>query len=77
MCFNTFVEDNEIELHDLVRNMRRGLYEFYNTYMKRIGGKDKDLSFISECLKQATSVPLFAREPASFVFKQLVWVPNV
>uniref|UniRef100_A0A0R0IJQ5 Uncharacterized protein n=1 Tax=Glycine max TaxID=3847 RepID=A0A0R0IJQ5_SOYBN len=47
----------ETELHELVLKMKQGLTEFCETYAKKFGGEDKDMSFISECLKQAASVP--------------------
>lgn len=43
------------EQHDLVSKMREGLSEFNNVLAKKFGGKEKDLSFISECIKQATT----------------------
>ena len=43
--FNPFVEDKETELHDLVSRTKQGLFEFCDTYAKRFGGKDRDLSF--------------------------------
>jgi shikimate O-hydroxycinnamoyltransferase len=43
------------ELHDLVFKIRKGLCEFREVYPKKFGGKEKDLSFIFECLKQVTT----------------------
>ncbi|XP_004504492.1 epi-neemfruitin B synthase L1AT-like [Cicer arietinum] len=43
------------ELHDVVCKIREGLCEFCEIYPKKFGGKEKDLSFILECLKQVTT----------------------
>ncbi|XP_058735894.1 acyltransferase Pun1-like [Vicia villosa] len=43
------------ELHDLEMKIRQGLSEFCEVYPKKFGGKEKDLSFICECLKQFTT----------------------
>jgi len=43
------------ELHDLVYKIRQGLCEFCEVYPKKFGGKEKDLPFIFECLKQVTT----------------------
>ncbi|KAL5055421.1 hypothetical protein RYX36_036103, partial [Vicia faba] len=43
------------ELHDLEFRIRQGLREFCEVYLKKLGGKEKDLSFICECLKQLTT----------------------
>lgn len=43
------------ELHDLVFRIRQGLSEFCEVYPKKFGGKEKDSSFICECLKQVTT----------------------
>ncbi|XP_057451796.1 stemmadenine O-acetyltransferase-like [Lotus japonicus] len=59
--FNPIVDKRERELHELVRKIKEGLCEFCDIYPKKFGGDIKDLSFIFECLKQATSVP----EPSS------------
>ncbi|XP_061352953.1 stemmadenine O-acetyltransferase-like [Gastrolobium bilobum] len=53
--FNPFIGKRETELHDLVSKVKQGLSEFCEICAKKFGGKD--LSFISECLKQATSGP--------------------
>ncbi|XP_027921076.1 acylsugar acyltransferase 3-like [Vigna unguiculata] len=45
----------EAELQELVAKMKDGLSEFCETCGKKFGGKKKDLRFITECLKQATS----------------------
>jgi shikimate O-hydroxycinnamoyltransferase len=42
------------ELHDLIFKIRQGLCEFREVYPKKFGGKEKDLPFIFECLKQVT-----------------------
>jgi len=43
------------ELHELVYKIREGLHEFCEVYPKKFGGKEKDLPFIFECLKQVTT----------------------
>jgi len=43
------------KLHDLVFKIRQGLCEFCEIYPKKFGGKEKDLSFICESLKQVTT----------------------
>ncbi|KAJ1392445.1 Transferase [Sesbania bispinosa] len=45
----------ETELHELVSKMKEGLLEFCDVFVKKFGGNNKDMSFISECLKQATT----------------------
>ncbi|KAK2379224.1 stemmadenine O-acetyltransferase [Trifolium repens] len=49
-------DEKEMELKDLVCKIKEGLSEFYDVYPKIFGEKEKDkyLSLISECLKQAT-----------------------
>ncbi|TKY59850.1 Vinorine synthase [Spatholobus suberectus] len=55
--FNPFVDARDTELHELVLKMKEGLAGFCDTCAKKFGGKERDLSFVSECLEQATSVP--------------------
>lgn len=43
------------ELHDLEFKIREGLCEFCEIYPKKFARKDKDLSFIYECLKQVST----------------------
>lgn len=43
------------ELHDLVFKIRQGLHEFCEVYPMKFGGKEKDLPFIFQCLKQVTT----------------------
>ncbi|XP_057416026.1 stemmadenine O-acetyltransferase-like [Lotus japonicus] len=57
LVFNPVVDEREMELHELVSKIKEGLCEFCDVYPKKFGGSDKDLPFISECLKQATSSP--------------------
>ncbi|KAK7359426.1 hypothetical protein VNO77_01386 [Canavalia gladiata] len=53
--FMFVIHPRETELDDLVRKTKEGLTEFCDTYAKKFGGKEKEISFISECLKQASS----------------------
>ncbi|XP_027343272.1 vinorine synthase-like [Abrus precatorius] len=55
MVWVMFVEKGETELDGLVRKMKEGLREFCDTCGKKFGGKEKDLKFINECLKLATT----------------------
>lgn len=43
------------ELHELVLKMKQGLSKFCDTCGNKFGGKERDLSFITDCLKQATT----------------------
>lgn len=66
LVFNPVVDKKkERELHELVSKIKEGLSEFRDVYPNKFGGNNKDLSFISECLKQAAS----AQEPSDFVKK--------
>ncbi|KAK7319080.1 hypothetical protein RJT34_03793 [Clitoria ternatea] len=65
--FNPFVEAREIEIHELVTKMKEGLREFCVVYPKKFGGKGKDLGFISECLKQATTSSSISVESGSLI----------
>jgi len=53
---NPVVDNRETELHDLVSKMKESLREFCDMWAKQLGGKEKDACFISEWLKEATSV---------------------
>lgn len=53
--FNPVVDKREMELSKLVSKIKKGLSEFLDVYPKKFGGNNKDLSFISEFMKQATS----------------------
>ncbi|XP_020229853.1 stemmadenine O-acetyltransferase [Cajanus cajan] len=50
-------QPREIKVHELVVRMKEGLREFCGTFARKFGGEGRDSRFISECLKQATSVP--------------------
>lgn len=73
---NPVVDKSDRELPELVRKLKEGLREFSEVYPNKFGGNNKDLTFISECLKQASPIPeplnkaLPAPEPCGFDLKE-------
>ncbi|RDX80999.1 Vinorine synthase, partial [Mucuna pruriens] len=55
--WSMLVDTSETELHELVLKMKEGLSAFCDSYAKKFGEKERDLSFITEALKRATSGP--------------------
>ncbi|XP_057419671.1 acyltransferase Pun1-like [Lotus japonicus] len=55
--FNPVVDKKERLLPELVSKIKEELCKFCDVYSKKFGRNNKDLSFISECLKQASSAP--------------------